>query len=203
MNLGRIGKTGGQEEADEEAHRQCDQDTLQVEADRLRVGIPDHEIGNQGRDAGGEQHGIDIGAELLLPDNAVDHHAENGGPDIQDVNAPGAEAQRQHKGQGGHIGGGALEGDEQQQGDKAHQSHIQEGGRIAADVEIVGGQLAGLAQDLPQTGEHTAPVGHNHSGDQKRGGEEGEKQLQELALAHGTDLFHGKHLYSLNFLYCD
>ena len=194
MNLGGVGKAGGQEEADEEAHSQRDQNALQIEADGFRVGVADHQVRNQGRDAGGEEHGVDIGAELLLFHDAVDHHAENGGPDVQNVDTPGAEAQGQHEGQGGHIGGGGLKHDVQQQADQAYQAHVQEGGRIAADEKVVGGQLAGLAKNLPQTGKHTCPVGHNHSGDEKRGGEEGEEQLQKFAFGHGADLFHEKHL---------
>ena len=51
---------------------------------------------------------------------------------------------------------------------QAHQSHIQERSRVAAHRKVIGGHLRRLRQDLPQAGEHGAPVWHDHSSNQKR-----------------------------------
>ena len=189
-----MGKTRRQEEADAEAHHQSDQNSLRVEAHRIRVGIADHQVGNQGGNARGEEHGVDVGAELLPAHQAVNHHAEEGGPDVQNVDAPGGEAQSQNKGQVGHVVGRAAEDNVQQQAQIAHQSHIQEGGTIAAYGEVVGGQLTGLTENLPQARKHTSPIRHKKCRNQEKRGETAEKQLQKVALSHRIDFFHFRHL---------
>ena len=131
-----MGKTGGQEEADDQTHKQGDAKTQPVEADDFRVGVADQKIRDQRGNAGREQHGIDKATHFFLLHQSVDNDTQNGGPDVQHIDAPGAEADGQDHRQGGGIVGGALKDDEQQQTHQAHQAHIQEGCGITADGKI-------------------------------------------------------------------
>ena len=180
--LGREGQTRREEESDEGTHQQGHADAGQVEANYLRMGIADHQVRDQGGDAGGEEHGIDVGAEFLLLHQAVQPHTENAGPQVQNVDAPYTEAGGQDHHQGGGIVGCAPENQEEAQADGAEQTHVQKGGGIAAQGEIAGGELAGLGHDLPQSGDHLVPVRHEKGGDEEESGPEGKQQLQEASL---------------------
>ena len=182
-----------QEKADGDAHHQGNQDSLQIEAHRFRIGVTDHQIRQQWRNAGGEEHGIDHGAELGPLHQAVEHHAQHGGPDVQDVDAPGGESQGQQKRQVGNIIGRGPEDSEQRQADQAHQSDVQEGGRITAYRKIVGGQLAGLADHLPQTPQHLVPVRHAHRRRQECQTDQGKKQPQKIRFREFLYPLHKEH----------
>ena len=190
VNLGRIGKTGRQEKADGHTHSHSQQRAVPGEGDDILTGIAEHQIGDQGRNTGGEQHGIDIGADLLLLHQAVNYHTQEGRPNIHDIDAPGAEAQSQNEGQVraviGHRTGQAI----QAQANSTHQRHIQEGGSIATHSEIVGGNLAGVRQDLPQAAEHPAAVGHTKCRNQKASRQKTKQQLQEIRFRKIVEFFH-------------
>ena len=194
MHSGGVAQACGQHEADEQAHQHGDEQTGGVEADDLGAGVAHQQVGNQGGDAGGEHHGIAGTGELLLLDQVIQDHAREGEPDIQHGDAPGAEAHGQQERQRGDIVGIALQDDKQAQADEAHQTHVQEGGSVAAQVEVIGGDLAGLAHDLPQAGEGVGPVGHQEGRDDKAGADEAHEQLQEAALVHVFDFVHLLHL---------
>ena len=136
----------------------------------------------------------DINLYINSLDQVVQHHTGEGEPDVQNGDAPGGEAHGQQVGQGGDIVGGALQGHEQAQADEADQTHVQEGGGVAAQVEIVGGDLAGLGQDLPQAGEGIGPVGHQEGRNDEAGADEAHEQLQKAALIHGFEFVHLLHL---------
>ena len=155
------------------------------------------QVADQRRNAGGEQHGVDVGAQLFLLHQAVEDNAQHRRPDVQDVDAPGAEAQGQHEGQGGDIIDRRAAHDIQPQAAQPHQTHIQERRGIAAHGKIVGGNFPRLAHDLPQAGKHGIPVRHTHSRDQKRRGKEAEKQLQERAFLQIFYCFHKSTLLSI------
>ena len=123
---------------------------------------------------------------MLMPQ----HDTEDAGPHIQNVDAPGAEAQSQDEGQSGGVVGLSAENSEQDHHDHAHQTHIQEGGGVTAHGEVVGGDLAGLADDPDQTGEDLSPVGHERCGGEKCEGEEAEQQQQEGTFGKILDFFH-------------
>ena len=71
-----------------------------------------------------------------------------------------------------------------------NQTHIQKGCRKTANGEIVGGDLTGLAQDLPEAGQHIGAVGHTDSRHQKSNTHKGKEQLQKTAFGQAFDLFH-------------
>ena len=179
MYLGGVGQAGGQEEADDGAHEDGQGDAGGVEAHHFRVGIADHQIGDDGSDAGGEEHSIHIGAELFLLDDAVKHYTEDAGPNVQNVDAPGAEANRQDEGQGGGIVGLAVKEDEQAKTCGANQSHIHKGGSVTAHGEIVAGQLAGQGQDCRKTFEKPVKVRHEDGSHKETEGQASKKQLQK------------------------
>ena len=138
-----------------------------------------------------KQHGIDQGAGLFILHQSIQHPAQNAGPHIEDVDAPGAEAYGEDQCQGGHIVGGGLQQHIKPGAGQTHQTHIQEGGGVTAHSEVVGGHLTGIAEDLPQAGEHIAPVGHKKCRNQKTKGEKAVKQLQKVTFGQIFDLFHG------------
>ena len=61
------------------------------------------------------------------------------------MDAPAAEAQGQQEGQGGDVVDLRLGHMEQTCHDEGNQAHVQEGGCVAANAEIVGSDLTGLA----------------------------------------------------------
>ena len=154
------------------------------------MGIPDHKFGDQRGNAGGKQHGVDIRAQLFLLHQAVNDYAQHGGPHIHNVDAPGAEAQCQNKGQIGNVGRCGLQSYIERQAGKAHQGHIEKGCRVAAHGKIVGGDFAGIADDLPQPCKHGSPVRHAHRGNEKGRREQGKYQLQKVAFRQRFDFFH-------------
>ena len=190
VDLRRMAQTGGDQEADEHAHDQGHDQAGQVEANHFGVGITHQQIGQQGGDAGGEDHGVDI--HLLLLHQAVQHNTQHGGQDVDHIHAPGGEAHGEDECEGGDIVAGCLEDNIQSQQDNAHQTHVQEGGRIAAQVKIVGGDLGGTAQNGPKAGDHLGPVGHEESTNDEAGRHKGHKQLQEAGFGHGFQFIHGK-----------
>ena len=179
MHLRGMCQPRGQEKADAEAHDQCHRQPRQVEAHRLGIGIAHQQIADERRNSGREQHGVDVCAKLFLLHQAVDDNAQHRRPDVQNVDAPGAEAQGQHEGQGGDIIDRRAAQGIQPQTAQSHQSHVQERRGIAAHGKIVGRDFCRLAENLPQAGKHGIPVRHTHCRNEKRGGKEGEKQLQE------------------------
>ena len=179
MHLRGMCQPRGQEKADAEAHDQCHRQPRQVEAHRLGIGIAHQQIADERRNAGREQHGVDVCAKLFLLHQAVDDNAQHRRPDVQNVDAPGAEAKGQHKGQSGNIIGRRAAQGIQPQTAQSHQSHVQERRGIAAHGKIVGRDFCRLAENLPQAGKHGIPVRHTHRRDQKRRGKEAEKQLQK------------------------
>ena len=167
VHLGGMGQPGGQEEPDGHAHGQTQRHAGKPEAHGLGVGVAHHQLRDQRGKAGGKQHGIHVAAQLLPLDQAVQDDAQDAGPHVQHIDAPGGEAHRQQKGQGGHVVGRSAQQHVQRQAQQGDQTHIQEGGGVAAHGEIVGGDLAGLADDAPQAGEHPGAVGHHQRRDQK------------------------------------
>ena len=179
MHLRGMGQPRREEEADGNAHNHRHHEPVQVEAHHIGIGMAHQQVADQRRNAGGEQHGVDVGAQLFLLHQAVDDNAQHRRPDVQNVDAPGAEAKGQHKGQSGNIIGRRAAQGIQPQTAQSHQSHVQERRGIAAHGKIVGRDFCRLAENLPQAGKHGIPVRHTHRRDQKRRGKEGKKQLQE------------------------
>ena len=175
-----MGQTGGQEEANHQTHTQGQENPLPSEAHHLSVGIANQEICNQGRNAGGEKHGVHLIRHLLPLHQTVQHHTQEGGPDVQQVDAPGAEARCQEEGQGRYIVHRDSRQAIQSRANQAHQPHIQERSRIAAYREVIGGHLRRLRQDFPQAGKHSVPVWHENSSNQKRHREKCKQQLQKI-----------------------
>ena len=56
-------------------------------------------------------------------------------------------------------------------------------------------RLAGSGHNLPQAGEHGAPIGHTDGADQKGSRQETKQQLQETTLGQIFDLFHTMYLF--------
>ena len=104
MYDGGIVQASGNKESGNQANGQGHGKTGGRKSHHLRIGVADQQLGNKGSKAGGEQHGIGMVADLLLPLQAVQHHTQHGGPHIQDMDAPGAEA----GGEDGHQGGGMV-----------------------------------------------------------------------------------------------
>ena len=177
VDLGGVVETGGHEVSHQDAQDQRQCHAGGMDAYNLGLGIAHHQLGHEGRQTGGEEHGVGTGTQLLTLDDTVDGHTDDGGPDVQNVDAPGAEAH----GQQGHQGGGVVgltAGDAVQGGaDQTHQTHVQEGGGITADVKEIGGGFGGTVQDLPQTVQHAAAIRHKESGHQKAQAEAGEEDL--------------------------
>ena len=190
MYLGRVSKAGRQEKADDQTYENGQANAGQIEADDIHVGVADHQVGDQRGDAGGKQHGVDIGGQLFLFHQAVQGHAGEGGPNIEDIDAPGAEADGEDKGQVGAVVGGGAGNAVQGQANGAHQRHVQEGGGKTAHGEVIGGNFAGLGDNLAQAAEHIGPVGHTERSHQEAQGQKAEYQLQEIAFTHVFDLFH-------------
>ena len=182
MHLRGMGQPRREEEADGNAHNRRHHEPVQVEAHHIGIGMAHQQVADQRRNAGREQHGVDVCAQLFLLHQAVDDNAQHRRPDVQNVDAPGAEAQGQHKCQSGNIIGRRAAQGIQPQAAQSHQTHIQERRGIAAHGKIVGGNFPRLAHDLPQAGKHGIPVRHTHRRNEKRSGKEAEKQLQKRAF---------------------
>ena len=84
MHLRGMCQPRGQEKADAEAHDQCHRQPRQVEAHRLGIGIAHQQIADERRNAGREQHGVDICAQLFLLHQAVKDNAQHRRPDVQE-----------------------------------------------------------------------------------------------------------------------
>ena len=190
VNLGRMRQSAGQAETDDNAHSNSQQNAGQVETNGFRIGIAEHQLRNQRGNAGGEQHSIDQRSNLLLLHQRIDHHAQEGRPDVQHIDTPGAEAGSQQKCQGGYLIDHRTGDAVQQQADQAHQAHIQEGCSITAHGEIVGGYFGRIAHDRPQAGEHVRPVWHTDGSDQKTAGDESKEQFQKAAFRELVQFFH-------------
>ena len=110
------------------------------------IGIAHQDLGNKGRQTGGQHHEIGIVAQRLFLYQAIYHNAHHSGPDVQNVNAPGTEADGQdgdqHRFMVGFVSGDAVE----QRADQTQQTHIQEGRGITADGEGVGGGQRRIAE---------------------------------------------------------
>ena len=182
MHQGGVNQSGRGAEADQQtdAHRQ--RHTGQGEAHGFGMEVTQRQLGNQGGNAGGKQHGIDMAAQPLLFHGAVEPHAQNGGDNVEHIDAPGAKAHRQNNGLGRNMIGLCIQQDIERQTHETHQTHIQEGGCIAAHCKIVGGNLAGAGQDSIETGKHFGSVRHQGSCNQKCGDKKGEKKLQKVAF---------------------
>ena len=191
VDLGGMGQSCRQEEADAHAHQHRQAQTGPMEAQGLGMGIAEEHLGDQRGDARGEQHGVHLAGELFPLHGGIQHHAQHGEPHVQHVDAPGAEAQGQHKGQGGHVVHRGFQKVIQARQHKAQQGHVQERGRKPAQRKIVGGNFAGGGQNLPQSGEHFAPVRHTECAHQEAGGQEQEKQLQKVGFGQFIQSFHG------------
>jgi len=190
MYLGSVGQTCGQEEADDQAYENRQTCAQNVEANGLCVGIAEQQIGDQRRNAGGEHHGVDKAAQLFTLDEGIQTYAQHGGDAVERVDAPGAKAQGEDEGQSGDIVGLGLENNQQDQAHQAHHSHVEEGGCIAAQPEIVGGDLAGGGQDLDPAGEDGAAIRHAEGCHQEAQGQKAEEQLQKIGFGEVFDLFH-------------
>ena len=182
MNIGRMGQARTHDNTHDHAHNHSQDNAQQIEADGFRMGITNQQIGNDGCHASGEEHCVHIGIPLFLLDEVCHHNAQHGKPHIEHMDAPGAEAYRQEECQGGHIVHLGLSHMEQTGDDQRNQAHIQEGSREAANGEVVGGNLTGLAEDLPEAGEHSAAVGHADSCHQKGNTHKGKQKLQKAAF---------------------
>ena len=190
MHLGGMGQPRGQEEADAETHDQRHRQPRQVEAHHLGIGIAHQQITDQRRNAGGEQHGVDVCAKFFLLHQTVEDDTQHRRPDIEDVDAPGAEPQGQHKGQGGDVIGRRAAQDIQSQAAQPHETHVQKCRGVAAHGKIVGGDFSRLAHDLPEAGKHGVSVRHTHRCNEERSGKEAEKQLQKRAFLQIFYFFH-------------
>ena len=190
VHIGGMAQPRRDKEAADQAHKNRQDKPGPAVADHAVHRVPDQDIRHQGRNARGEEHGGDVIFQRLFLHGAIEHSAPDGGPDILDVDAPGAEAHREdqrHGGRGIHF---RPQCHIESQAHKGDQAHIQERGREAAYGKIVGGDLAGLTQDLGHTGKHPCPVRHTHSSRQKEQGEEGEKEFEKIAFFHIFEFFH-------------
>lgn len=141
VHLRRVDQPGGQAEADEQADRNGQQDALPAEADDIRMGIADHQVREQRADAGREDHGVDLVRGIFALDQAVQQHAKEAEPEVQDVDAPEAEPGRQQKGEARR--GVDLDLREAVEGreDEADEARVQERSGVAAVIKIVGRDL--------------------------------------------------------------
>ena len=183
-------QTGGDRHAGNHAHHHSQHKAQHIEADNLAVGVANQHVGQQRCQTGGKQHGIDVGHGLILFDQVGHDDTQHGKPHIQQVDAPGAEAQCQQEGQSGHIIDHSLGQGVKQSHSQSHQTHVQEGSCIAANGEIVGGDLTGTGENVYKTGEHGCPVRHAHSRNHAGCCDKSEEQLQKTAFGKIFDLIH-------------
>ena len=177
-----VGQACRQEKADDQTNEQRNSQTQPVKANDLCAGVTQQQIGDQGRNAGGEHHGIGKASQFFLFHQGIQTDAQNGGDHIENVHAPRAKAYGQQKGQCGHIIGLTAGQVCKRQTEKTHKSHIQEGGRKAAQRKIIGGDLTGTGQDSPQAGECIDSVRHNKGRHHKSNAYIGKKQPQKTAF---------------------
>ena len=111
-------------ETDYDAYKQSNAKSCPVEAYRFKIGVAEQKVGDQGRNAGGEHHGIGLCAQLLLLHQAVEAHTQDGGDHVQRIDAPGAETDGQQYAQGGYIVG-LTAGQEAKRGaEQTNQTHV-------------------------------------------------------------------------------
>ena len=190
VDIGRMGKACAHDDAYDDAHHNGQHKAQQIKADRLRMGVAQQQVGNDRCHTGGKEHSVYIGIELFLLDEVCHHNAQHGKPHIDHVDAPAAEAKGEQKCQGGYIIDLCLCHMEQAGHDQGNQAHVQEGTCKSTHGEEVGGDLAGLAQDLPEAGKHGAAVRHTECCCQEQNAHTSEQHLQEIAFGHTLDLFH-------------
>ena len=100
VDIGRMGQSRGNKETADHAYDHRHQKAPGTVAHDGVKGMPDDQVCNERGNAGGEEHGGDIVLHGLFLHRAVEHGAPDGGPDILDVDAPGAEARGQDNGHG-------------------------------------------------------------------------------------------------------
>ena len=120
----------------------------------------------------------------------IEHDTQHGGPHIQDIDTPGAEAGGKNEGQRGHIVHLDLEAHKQGHTAHAHQAHVQEGSGQSAHGKIAGGRLAGAAHNSPQTAEHIRPVRHKYRCHQEKGSKYKKEYLQKISFRQGSFFLH-------------
>ena len=194
VDIGGVGQPRGDEEAADEANNNGQHRTLGGEAHGSLIGVAGEQVGDQRGDAGGKEHGGHIVLHGPLFHHAVEHGAEHRGPDVQNVDAPGGETHGEHNGQGGHIVELRPENEVQPQTGQGHEGHVEEGGAVAAYGKVVGGDLAGLGQDLLHALKQEGPVRRYQGRDEKGQGKEQEKQDEKIVLREILDFFHSSFL---------
>ena len=172
-----MAQPGRHKEAADHAYGNGKQKPLSAVAHHAVERVADQKVRNQRGNAGGEQHGGDVLPHGLPFNNAEQHGAPDGGPDILNVDAPGAEAGGQDDGHGCGVVQFRAEGQVQTKAHEADKAHIEKGSAVAGHGKIVGGNLAGLAEDLLHTGKYLCPIRRDDRRKQKCGGEEAKEQL--------------------------
>ena len=105
---------------------------------------------------------------------------------------PGAEAGGENIDQCGSGGGLDAGNTVKGSADEAHEAHIQKGGSIASDGEVVGGSFGRAAQNSGIAGKHIGAVGHEESGHQEAQAEEKKENLQKCVFGKVVQSFHGR-----------
>ena len=82
--------------------------------------------------------------------------------------------------------GGAV----QPQAGQGHETHVEEGGAVAAYGKVVGGDFAGLDQNLHHALKQVGPVRRDQGRNEKGQGKEQEKQSEKGILREILDFFH-------------
>ena len=190
VDIGCVGQTCRQEEANHKANEQSKAEAQPVKADIVNSGIAEQKIRDQGGDTGGIEHSVGHSAQLLLLHSGIQENAQNGGDRIQKIDAPRAKADGEDHTQSGDLIGLCAGQADEQRAEQTHQAHIQEGGGVAAKGKVVSGDLTGLGHNLPQAGKHTASVRQDRSGDQKADADEGKEQTQKIAFRQIVDSLH-------------
>ena len=92
MYIGRVGQAGSYDHTNDQANHQSQTNTQQVETHIICTRIAHQQIGNKGRNTGGEEGSVQICAQLLLFQQGDHRNAQHCGPHIQHIDAPGTEA---------------------------------------------------------------------------------------------------------------
>ena len=181
VDVGGMGGHGRGQEPDENPHHQHQRHAGDGDAAHLAAaGVTQQQLAGQGAQGGREHRQIVILGEGLLPGQRMEHHAQEEGPDIQEVDAEGGKSHGEEVGGNGcavdHRAGQARHS----RAHPPHQGHIQERTGHAADGKVVLGQLCGGHQDGCEARHHFPPVRGQPGGNHKRGGRSQKEQADGL-----------------------
>ena len=148
------GEQRGNDKARKRAENDCEDHAGKAELDRSEVelsdGVTEKQVADEGCERGGEHGDVQIFADGVLGDQAIDQNAYEGRPHIQKIKS--VKAVRNDENicrEGLGIGSRSAEEDHQIAGESA-QRRIKKGACQASQIEIVRDQLGGGRQNAEE-----------------------------------------------------